>query len=172
MGNQTILQRVLLNTRQLSGVPHLRADEMLQVRDLPYTTFLNLLIDVFEETRKETDEIRAKIYMAVKEIADQGENIQVSNKDLEAFFGFALPLIFRAVTRLPHSIETILRDVVVDAEGMDLSKLPIETSVFIVAATFDRVDLELMAREITRVFSKAAMVTRGLPSMKSAALPS
>ena len=164
--NQTVLGRVLSSTYFIDGVPRLEAGERLELRDLPWSTFLNLLIDVFEETRKESDEIRARLYAAIKEITDQGETITISNKDLEAFFGFAMPLIFRAVSRLPHAVEMILRDVIVGAEEIDVTKLPLETSLHVVSSVLSRADLSLVAREITKVFSKAMTVAQALPSSK------
>ena len=62
-----------------------------------------------------------------------------------------------------HGMERFLKDVVLDITEEHIHMLPLESVTDIIADSLEHVDIDLLVRHITKVFSQAATVWKALP---------
>lgn len=135
---------------------HKLDDAILEVRDLPFTTFSHILLELFSTTRSEAISIRKKIFDSLMKIT--GTKEKVSNEELEAMMNMLIPVLLKIITTTDVLVERFLKDVVIDITDEHIALMPLEAVTQVITDSLSHIDLELMSKDIAQVFSQAVVV--------------
>jgi hypothetical protein len=130
-------------------------------RDLPNTTLMALIKEATSAGREEIAQARAEFFAAMTEIAvssgdDKSE--AVSAVDAQQALRLATPLLTRLVILLPNLSDRVLRDVIIGSTDQVVEMLSVVDATAIIAEAFERVNVDVVAENLRKVFHQATTV--------------
>jgi hypothetical protein len=146
--------------------------QVVLCRELPFGTLTTLVTTAAKSSREEMSVVRHDLAEIISNPGPSGGlGRRMSVDTIAEFIQSGSSAVIAVLSDKPELFNDVLRDIVIGSTSENISNLPMPVVIDIFSEMFDRLDSDLIADKLYKVFSKAAQITKKIKTKREEALP-